>query len=398
MTQMESFDENVIRVEYNLAGESTGVEAETETQLLPGDPDIDEPFDPSEIDVVTRTPTVSLLLARLRRGVLDLTPDFQRRAGIWTEPAQSRLIESLLLRIPLPTLYAAEKGDESWVVVDGIQRLTTIARFVDPILVAEDYGTEAPLRLQRLEYLRGYEGATFADLPGSLKTRIEETELLVHLIRAGTPEPVKFNIFARINTGGLPLTNQELRHAVIAGPARGMLEDLADQYAFKSATGFSVRSDRMQDREMVLRFLAFSVLGLAAYRGDMDVFLREAMYAINRLSSTERYELESQFEMTMVRAEAVFGAHAFRKRSPQNLNVRQPINKALFESISVNLASLSDSQFQRILAAKKDIEEHFIALMSDSEFYNSISVGTADSRKVHARFLEIDSLFRGYSA
>jgi hypothetical protein len=137
--------------------------------------------------------TVDLLLARLRRGVLDLAPDFQRHAGIWNEVNQSRLIESLLLRIPLPTLYAAESGEESWAVVDGIQRLTTIARFVDPATIGE-----VPLRLRGLEYL-GYNGKLYTDLPGAMQTRIDETELIIHLIRAGTPEAVKFN--------GQPTTN-----------------------------------------------------------------------------------------------------------------------------------------------------------------------------------------------
>lgn len=158
------------------------------------------------------------MLARLRRGVLDLTPDFQRFAGIWSDIDQSKLIESLLLRIPLPTLYAAESREESWTVVDGIQRLTTIARFVDPEVIGAK-----PLRLRGLEHLRQYEGKTYAELPGGLKTRIDETELIVHLIRAGTPEPVMFNIFARINTGGRPLTLQELRHALIPGKARQLL-------------------------------------------------------------------------------------------------------------------------------------------------------------------------------
>ncbi len=100
-------------------------------------------------------------------------------------------------------------------------------------------------------------GATYRQLPGALQTRINETELIVHLIRAGTPEPVKFNIFARLNTGGTPLTLQELRHALIPGRARTLLKELADGEPFRDATQGSVKPQRMADREMVLRFLAF---------------------------------------------------------------------------------------------------------------------------------------------
>lgn len=133
-----------LAVELDSAGRSVDVERE-----VPSEEDIEKPFDPEKIDVATRSPTVDLLLARIRRGVLDLQPDFQRLAGIWTPQAQSRLIESMLLRIPLPTFYAAEVDDERWVIVDGIQRLTAIARFIDP-----DSIEMKPLVLKNLEYLK----------------------------------------------------------------------------------------------------------------------------------------------------------------------------------------------------------------------------------------------------
>src|SRR5215470_3329923 len=122
----EEMEPEEIAVELDFSGRSVGVELEIPEEA------IREPFDPEKIDVTTRNPTVDLLLSRVRRDVLDLQPEFQRLAGIWTPQAQSRLIESMLLRIPLPTFYAAESVEsaERWVIVDGIQRLTTIARFV----------------------------------------------------------------------------------------------------------------------------------------------------------------------------------------------------------------------------------------------------------------------------
>lgn len=114
--------------ELSSTHEGTGVEREPQA-------DINEPFEPERIDVITRNPTVELLLSRIRDNMIDLAPDFQRAAGIWTIDYQSKLIESLLLRIPLPTFYAAENRDGVWVIVDGIQRLTTIARFVEPASV-----------------------------------------------------------------------------------------------------------------------------------------------------------------------------------------------------------------------------------------------------------------------
>ena len=170
-----------LRVEVDAEGNTTDIEEE-----IPSDEPIVEPFNPERIDVITQNPTVDLLLSRLRRRALDLQPDFQRMPDIWSDQNQSRLIESMLLRIPLPTFYAAELKNESWVIVDGVQRLTAIARFIAPESVAS---WATPLRLHGLEYLFQYENASFRDLPGRLQTRLLETQVVLHLIRPGTPEP-----------------------------------------------------------------------------------------------------------------------------------------------------------------------------------------------------------------
>lgn len=296
--------------ELGFLGQATDVEAEADDDAR--DEDIYVPFDPERVDVVTRTPTVDLLLSRIGTQRINLQPDFQRRAGLWTNKAKSRLIESLLLRIPLPVLYAAEMEGGSWAIVDGIQRLTAIAEFVEPTVIAAQ-----PLRLTGLEYLDKYEGMLFGDLPGRLQIRLREAELVVHLIRRGTPETVMFNIFARINTGGLPRSAQELRHALIPGQARKYLKEWAESPAFLDATGRSIRSDRMVDREMVLRFVAFRLTKPEDYASrDFNGFLRGAMRALNQLPSAEVDRLERDFTIAMVTARDIFGIHAFRKRNP----------------------------------------------------------------------------------
>jgi Protein of unknown function DUF262 len=373
-----------VEVEVDDEGRSTDVEREESGEL------IQEPFDPAEIDVQTRQPTVDLLLSRLKRGVLDLQPDFQRTAGIWSEANQSRLIESLLLRIPLPTLYAAESGEEGWAIVDGIQRLTTIARFVDPEVIGA-----TPLKLRGLQYLQQYEGMRYDDLPPALQTRIDETELIVHLIRAGTPEPVKFNIFARINTGGRPLTPQELRHALIPGRARELLKELANSSAFLDATQGSVSPKRMADREMVLRFLAFRLTPPEQYtRGDLDAFQRQAMRMINDLPVAEIDRLSNEFAEAMRAGQGIFGKHAFRKRF-SGQDYRSPVNKALFESVSVNLALLARYGLSELTRQPEMVMDGFLDLMESGDFTWAISGGTGDVKKVHRRFGAIKDLFQG---
>lgn len=377
-------DTPLFSVEVTADGRPTDIEREeAEDEVIE---DITSPFDPEHIDIDTRTTTVDLLLSRLRNEMIDLAPDFQRKAGIWTDGKQSRLIESLLLRIPIPSFYAAEKKDGSWAIVDGIQRLTSIARFVEPQTVGAD-----PLKLTGLEYLRNFDEASFADLSGKLQIRLRETEVVVHVIRRGTPEPVMFNVFARINTGGEPLTRQEIRHALIPGRARTLLAELAETEEFRRATGYSVVGDRMADREMVLRFLAFRMTSPHAYKpGDFDAFLAEAMHQVNRLDSADEDRLRTEFVTAMLAAEEIFGHHAFRKYR-RNQQRKSPINKALFEAIAVNFASLDDDD--RDVLRQTDVLDAFAELMEDPEFERAISVGTGDARKVRKRFDAVKELF-----
>jgi hypothetical protein len=372
--------------QLDLQGLTTGVERETAS--ADDGEKIAEPFDPEDIDVVTKSMTVDLLVSRTRSEMIDLQPDFQRRWGVWDARRQSRLIESLLLRIPLPVLYAAEDEDERWEIVDGIQRLSTIARFIDASVIGE-----RPLVLTGLEYLSTYEGKTFEGLSPRLQLRLRETELVIHLIRKGTPAEVKFNIFARINTGGIALSPQELRHAITPGAARKLLEDWSSLPEFIEATDNSVRTVRMDDRELVLRFIAFFALGLSQYRQpDMDGFLIRAMKAINAMSESQIATMRLHFARAMWAATKIFGKDAFRKRYLVAAG-RLPINKALFEAVAVNLAALSDVQIQQLASKNGEVRNGLIALCTDRAFESAISQGTGDVAKVNRRFQMVQGLF-----
>lgn len=270
---MASDETKRIAEERTPLGTGTGIELER-----PGESGAGEPFDPEKIEIQTRGLTIDALLKRIRAKTIDLGLDFEGRDDVWTGIRRSRLIESLLLKIPLPAVYAAEDSAENWAVVDGGQRLIAIAEFIDPDAVGRQ-----PLGLAGLEYLGGdFDGATFGRLPGRLQRRLKETELEVHVIRHGTPEPVKFNIATRINGGATPLSGQELRHALIPGPARDILATWSQSPEFRQATGGGLRHARMADRELVLRFIAFRLTPAEAYdAADFDRFLGDAMQALN---------------------------------------------------------------------------------------------------------------------
>jgi len=344
-----------------------------------------ESFDPALIKVDTRPMTIDLVLSRIEYEELDLAPDFQRQAGIWTQAAKSRLIESILIRIPLPAFYMDATNEDKWLVIDGLQRLTAIKQFV----------IDGELKLKGLEFLAPLEGATYNELPRNYKRRIQETLLTVYLIEKGTPPEVKFTIFRRINRGGLPLSPQELRHALNPGKAPKLLARLADSLEFKEATGIKDwRKKRMVDHEFALRFLSFNITNYKDYNSkSLDVFLNQTMADINQMEDAEIELLEAKFKWAMWAAFELFGKSGFRKREKANPEKKFSLNKALFEAWSFNLGQLDEKQLQTLMERKSDLQNKFIDMMeNDEEFKSSISQGTSTVSKVKYRFSAIEDL------
>jgi hypothetical protein len=360
-------------------GGSTTVELED----VVGIDSISDPFDPTLIRVENRPLTIDLLLSRMREEEIDLAPDFQRKAGIWSNDAQSRLIESMLIKIPLPAFYLDATDEDHWIVVDGLQRLTALRRFA----ITQE------LKLSGLEFLIQFEGKTFEELPRGFQRRILETQVTGYLIARGTPDEVKFTIFRRINTGGKPLSPQEIRHALNQGPITRLLAELSTSVEFQTAIDRGVSDERMDDRELVLRFLTFARTSYTEYtRQDFDGFLNRAMREMNKLPLESLTALAQSFKTTMWWASEIFGKDAFRKRFSQSAK-RQPINKPLFETWSVNLYRLNEHQLCQLRDRREYLQSAFITLMNkDSEFTNAISQGTGDVSKVRLRFSRIEQL------
>lgn len=387
--------EEVPLEEIGSDGAGTGLEVE---RIEADDGSIKAPFDPAKIDVFTQARTVDLLLTRLEEKEMDLSPEFQRRANLWTDKRKSGLIESMLLRIPIPSLYVSEDVDGNYTVVDGLQRMCAIAHFVKVESLNAAVGTSLPpLRLSGLQSLpKEYLNKSYAELPRPLRRRISETELTLHIIRASTPTAVKFNIFSRINQGGLPLAPQEIRNAIYAGGWRSHIKCLAESQQFKQATGNKIRGERMEDIELVLRFVAHYSLDISTERPEkqnLDDFLNNFVQNVaNSWTAKGWLVAENGFYRAMKYSNRVFGRYAFRKYYG-NHGYRSPINRGLFESQSVALARFTDSELDTI-SEKTDLVLAGLSKLFDTshEFVSSLLYATGRGGASNIRLLKIGKL------
>ncbi len=344
---------------------------------------MEKPFNPNEIRIEHRTLTIDLLIKRMSSNPseIDLKPEFQRKENLWDKEKQSRLIESLLIKFPLPAFYFDGSNNNLWLVVDGLQRLSTLKNFI----------IDKTLKLCGLEFLSKLEGMGYDDLPRNYQRQIEESQVIVYIINPGTPEDVKFNIFKRINTGGLILNSQEIRHALNQGIPANYVAELASLNEFKLATGFTEDSPRMLDREFVTRFIAFYFHDYRGYSPELDLFLNNAMKDLKKNSESELHELKQLFIKTMNCCRDIFGADAFRKIDDSGR--RKPLNRALFEVWSVLIAKLDDDQLEILRSRKSMILSEFKELLrNNAKFIESITVSTGSKTSVINRFSAIERL------
>ena len=353
----------------------TGVEVEAEDSPSPDEP---EPWNPEKIRIQTKHYSLRQLVDMIADGDVDLVPDFQRHY-VWKDRQQCSLIESLLLGIPLPSFYFNEDTSGRLQVVDGVQRLTTIARYV-----------KSEFKLRSMTYLHDLKGQGFNDLAAMFRRRLSGAQFVAHVIDPQTPYRVKFEIFRRINTGGSPLSAQEIRHCMSGDRSRKFLRELAQDESFKTATGDALTGHpRMADREVVLRFVGFRLFTPDDYarHGSFDEFLGVVTKRLDHdLNDGSLGRLRADFVNGMTNCHAVFSDYAFRKR-PRDTYRRNPINRALFESWGTVLADYDESAARA--GAAELVQRARDMMTDDSEFIGSISGSTGDVRNVRTRLRRV---------
>ena len=335
----------------------------------------DENFIPALVNIISIPQNVSNLMDRLENKEIDLAPVFQRKKDLWDDERQSRLIESLMLRIPIPGFYFDTVREDEWKVIDGLQRLSAFQNY----LVGEpkdDSGSDVLVKRKftGLQYLKDFNGKTFDQLPRQYIRRIKEASVTVYGVQKGTPDNVVYNIFQRINTGGLKLEDQEIRNAMYHGKASELAERLAEDESFLAATQYSVPSERMLDQEYVIRFMAFTELDFSTeYNGDIDGFLINTMKKVNEYTEEDLERIKASFVKTMKYCHRILGKNAFRTIGKDGRRGR--INKALFEVFSVCFSELDEKQIRKIEIKKDNFLEAYAALFDDNSFRSALRSG-----------------------
>lgn len=399
--------------------EITGYEGASEEEINGHEEVVDYQLDSNQMlsSRIRSVPTtISLLYDRIRHDEIELQPDYQRKDRIWPSKNKSALIESVLLGLPIPTFYFAERASGNYVIVDGLQRITTFYDFI-----ADDF------ELEELTVRKEFNGKFFSQLPRPEQRKIRECQLHAYVISIqGDNDFWVRELFQRINTYGVKMSYQEIRCALYPGSSVKFIKFLAESDIFKEATFNKVQPKRMRDMELILGAISFILFGYSEFNEKkFDDFLVRGMKALNGLtfnlpdkqeafdranliasvsqhSSSLYIQLTTRIVRSFELAIQVFGNDRFKKEIDGRV-----INKALFELITSTFALLSTEQHIKLLNKRDVFKRKFYKLISgeqktnvnwesdnfeDRDFEYSITQSTGKRVTIIYRFSSFKSL------
>lgn len=341
-------------------------------------------FERAQNSLVLQSSDLSLeTIAKMVDGnAIDTEPRFQRRQR-WPVEAQSALIESFLLNVPVPPVYLAEDDFGTYSVIDGKQRITAIADFLRGFYV-----------LKGLQRFIALEGLSFIQLPIPLRNALSIRPYVraVTLLKQSDPD-LKYEVFTRLNTGGRPLLPQEIRNALYRGALNNMIFGVSEhpflRKQLKIKTGNESAYAEMVDVEMILRFLTmrsewsnFS----GDYRRSMDAFMQRHQ----RLGDAAIRELASDAASALERCEAMWGDSAFRRY--ENGTFRDQFMAALYDAQMIAADSVGNSDYRELVGKRREILERTRELFHDKAFEQSIRISTNTATRVKYRIQKVKDM------
>lgn len=342
------------------------------------DDDNNEEIPKEERKLITQAydKSVSDLFTMMQEDDIILNPDYQRDY-IWDNKKASLLIESILLNVPIPVVYMSEEEDGRWSVIDGLQRLNSLKRFF-----------ENEFKLTGLEVLSELQRTAYKDLNPKAKRVIKNGIIRIILIFKESNSEIKYDIFMRLNTGSVKLSEQELRNCLYRGDLNDLLKKLRGNKKYLKILGLAKPHKRMNDAELILRYLAISEnidrneFTIKEYPGKMKTFLNDFSDNCRKMDATYRDSLEAKFNQTLDKVHAIFGDKAFR-RIDVNGNYDRILNRSVMDAVMIGFEPYN---LENLVAKKTSIIELLKTLTSkDVDFMNSISIGTSDRKQIERR-------------
>ena len=325
-------------------------------------------------------------------SLVILDSDFQRE-GVWSTQQKRELIESILMGLPLPIFYFNQDKSGRLIVIDGRQRLNAIFSFLNN-----------EFSLDKLKILDEFNKKKFRDLDPVYQSKIEDYQLMAHIIQPMTPDRVKFDIFDRVNRAGTKLNKQEIRNALYQGQATALLNELSKTEEFNDATEDYFKKDkRMKNRYLLIRFIAFYLYfntklynnniiaeGLYQYSGDIDDLLGLTMDYLNSTSIYEINEIKSITLDALKKISFYLGKNAFRliDINPDGSVKRYPININIFETLMYAMTLLPSKRYDLIIPIRNSVNE----LKNDQSFRDSLNNHRDSEIKVNERYSMITKL------
>jgi len=337
----------------------------------------DIPLEERRLQTQASDPPISDLCDRMTKGRLDVQADFQRNY-VWENKAQlkSKLIESVLLKVPIPVIYTAEMNDGKEVVVDGQQRLKTFSEF----------RKEDGFKITKLKILENLNNKGYADLPEELQIKFDEYPIRVVKILKESHPDIKYDIFERLNRGSVKLNDQELRNCIYRGNFNTLLRKLTKNQDFLQIQKLSEPDKRMRDVEKILRFFALLDKGIQNYKSPVRTFLNIYMEERKDISEKEEQQKTEQFKKCAELCKTVFGELTGHRWVKDEDDVGGYIATVFNDGIlDAQMIGFTEYSKHDVIPKASVIKDAYIDLVSTSSFIETVQIATYSTKQTKRR-------------
>jgi hypothetical protein len=322
---------------------------------------VTQPYDLAIDAIVSQVKSAVLFLRPL-----SARPKFQRQY-VWSDVLASRLVESVLLNVPIPPCYLSENEENELDVIDGQQRIYSLYRFM-----------ENQFALKDLNVLPEFDGKRFFELPSKEQRKLRTHTLRCVVITNESHPEIKFDVFERLNTSTMPLNAQELRNCVSRGALNDLLAELSFDDRWLKIRGRKTPDKRLADEEMILRFFSFQIQDRTVYKTPLKNWLNDTAKAGRKLNDSQISALGIKWKSALTTSLIWFDPKSCFRRPGGTA-----INRALFD-LTMFTASKVDALVAQVKSA--DFNFEYAALLANDEFQDLISRSVDHKKRTERRF------------